>query len=268
MILQPEYFELRDEIISKPSAKVGFVADEAISIAKEKYNPTKEEILQACATVGYYDGILSDTQYSALENKIRTYINDIKDLKCDKEPIILDIKQMETAKACIKALQDNKYVQALLHPGCISENEQAILLDVEVDLPDVGKSIIRLKSKLDNYTIDELLNTITVNDIKTHGKMLNVFDDSLMGFHYYREMAMYAFLLKLCCEKFYDMKDPIIKSNFLVVSTIPQYYTKVVPMTTELFNKGFKEFKYLLKLASVALYFKDERKALEYLNDL
>lgn len=50
------------------------------------------------------------------------------------------------------------------------------------------------------------------------------------------------------------MKNPTIKSNFLVVSTVPdtrsstpKFYTKVVPMTRKLFLKGFNEFRDLTK---------------------
>lgn len=272
MILQPEYFELHDEIVTKPSAKAGFIADELIHICNKLDDPTDEEILKACKIVDYYGGNPNISQFNKLKKQLMPYLYDINQyLQYDsneKEGIFLDVKQMETAKACITALSNNKKVQNLLHPkDCISENEQAILLDVEVTLPDLGNIVVRLKSKLDNYTIDQNTNTITVNDIKTHGKTVDVFDEALLHFHYQRELSMYSYLLKLCCEKFYNMKNPEIKGNFLVVSTIPQYYTKVVPMTKELFRQGFKEFKYLLKLAAVSLYFKDEHKALLYLNN-
>ena len=277
--LQPDYFQLIPEITTKPSAKVGFIADELLNIAKDTFNPTKEEIYKACAIVDYYKGNPSDAQYNKLLNQLQVYFKDLKHFydtdersKNNKECIFLEPKQMETAKACIKALEENSKIQDKLHPKGlintpISENEQAILLDVEVSLPNLEPIIIKLKSKLDNYTIDAESNTITVNDIKTHGKMLNEFEPALNHFHYFREMSMYCYLLKLCANKFYGLSNPKIESNFLVVSTIPNYYTKVVPMTPKLFNKGFKEFKYLLKLAAVTLYFKDENKALKYLND-
>ena len=53
--------------------------------------------------------------------------------------------------------------------------------------------------------------------------------------------------------KFYNMNNPKITSNCLVVSTIPQYYTKVYKVTKGDFNKGWQEFMYLLKL--VAYYY-------------
>lgn len=271
MILQPEYFDLVDKITTKPTAKAGFIAEELLTIAEKIDCPTKEEILKACEIVDYYGGHPNETQYNKLVSTITPFLYNVKDFltyePMEKTPIFLDSKQMETAKRCIKALQENKKVQKLLHPeNCISENEQAILLDVKVTLPDIGEIVVRLKSKLDNYTIDTLTNTIVINDIKTHGNTVDTFNNSIEHFHYYREMAMYAYLLRLCADRFYNVKNPTIESNFLVVSTVPQYYTKVVPMTKKLFKTGFEEFRYLLKLAAVALHFKDEQKALEYLN--
>ena len=66
-------------------------------------------------------------------------------------------------------------------------------------------------------------------------------------FSYEREIGMYSYLLKLYSEKCYDLNNPTIKGNFLVVSTIPDYNSLVYPMTSKLFKKGFEEFKYLLK---------------------
>ena len=63
-------------------------------------------------------------------------------------------------------------------------------------------------------------------------------------------MAIYCYLLSLCAKKFFNIEESQIKSNFLVVSTIPNYYTKVVPMTKKLFMKGFAEFKNLMKLVA------------------
>ena len=61
---------------------------------------------------------------------------------------------------------------------------------------------------------------------------------------------MYSFLLSLVAKKYYDLSNPVVKGNYLVVSTIPQYYTKVVPMTKKMFIEGFNEFRRLLKLVA------------------
>lgn len=58
---------------------------------------------------------------------------------------------------------------------------------------------------------------------------------------------MYSYLLKLCAKKFFNLDNPKIKGNFLVVSTIPEYQSLVYPMTPTLYKQGFQEFKYLLQ---------------------
>lgn len=273
MCLQKEYFNLADNIINKPTSKAGMIADECISMCEGL--PDDTIIKEACRIVDYYKGNPSDNQFNKLKGQILPYIESRlkyeKTLNSELEQIYLDPKQMETAKACIEAINNNKKMQKLLHPdgiveAPISENEQTILLDVEVQMPKLEPFVVRLKSKLDNYTIDKESNVITVNDIKTHGKILPEFKESILKYHYMREMAVYSWLLSLCAKKFYNIENPTIKSNFLVVSTIPQYYTQVFPMTKKLFKQGFNEFKELLKLASVALYFKDEELANNYIN--
>lgn len=46
------------------------------------------------------------------------------------------------------------------------------------------------------------------------------------------------------------MEECTVKSNCLVVSTIPDYYTKVYEITKKDFAKGWNEFKNLLKLVA------------------
>ena len=60
----------------------------------------------------------------------------------------------------------------------------------------------------------------------------------------------YSFLLNLVAKKFYNIDNATIKGNYLVVSTIPKYYTKVVKMTKKMYHEGFEEFKMLLRLVA------------------
>lgn len=66
---------------------------------------------------------------------------------------------------------------------------------------------------------------------------------------------IYSWLLSLCAKKFYNLTNPTIKSNCLVVSTIPQFYTKVYKLTKNDFSRGWREFIFLLKL--VAKYYNE-----------
>lgn len=257
LTLQPELFELVYKV-DRPTAKCGYMSDKLYKSFLEN-DISKESIINASDEIDYYKGKMDEKKIDVLLEKCTPYWESRKQYEentnSNKTPIYLDPKGRNKVIECVSALKKNKKIQDLLHPkgiieDPISENEQAILLDVEVEVPNYKSFILKLKSKLDNYTIDCETGVIVVNDIKTIGKILPEFTNSIDKFHYRRELGMYMFLLQLCAKKFYGIENPICKGNFLVVSTIPQYYTKVVPMTKKDFIMGFNEFKYLLKLVA------------------
>lgn len=257
LVLQPELFYLCFDI-DRPTSKAGFMADELYNQFKGE-DPTDEAIIAASDKIDYYKGKMNDKRIAELrdkcENYWRTRAEYEKTLTDTRTPIYLDPKSRERVQQCVHALERNKKIQDLLTPSGIietpaSENEQAILLDVRVEVPGVNPFILRLKAKLDNYTVDRETNTIVVNDVKTIGKILSYFEDNFDKFHYHRELAIYSWLLGLCAKKFYEMEECTVKSNCLVVSTIPDYYTKVYEVTKKDFSKGWNEFKNLLRLVA------------------
>lgn len=258
--LQPEEFELCTEV-DLPTAKLGFVCEYLYK--PELEYPSNEDIIRVSDHIDYYKGKLTEKRIQEVKNRYHDFwqqrVNFEQSYSGMKEILFGSTKLQETASNCLQALKSNKRIQELLHPTdllgnpLISENEQAILLDVEVTIPDSEPFVLRLKAKLDNYTIDTLNNEICVNDIKTLGKIVSEFNTNFINYHYYRELAIYCWLLSLCAEKFYNMENPKITSNCLVVSTIPQYYTKVYEVTKQDFKRGWFEFLHLLKL--VAYYY-------------
>lgn len=258
LTLQPESFELVENI-DRPTAKAGFMADELYS--PDGITPTDEQIIEASNKIGYYKDKMTDNRITELRNKCNTYWRNRalyeNGKTFEKNQIYIDEKGREKVGKCLESLKKNKEIQNLLHPKGVTEepivgNEQALLMDILVEAPGNKPFKLRLKSKLDNFSIDKESNTITVNDLKTTGKYITQFDNAVEKYHYYREMALYCWLLSLYCKHKLGMEKPIIKSNFLVVETFPDFYTKVSPMTSKLFKKGFDEFSKLLKL--VAFY--------------
>ena len=270
LVLQPDSFELSKDV-GKPTAKLGVMADELYPIFVER-DVTKDDVVKASDKVDYYKGKITKDRANDVISECSNYWTKRKerelDITQDREIIYLDNKSLEIVKSCVSALNSNKQVQNLLHPkgllqDPISENEQAILLDVKAECPNGSEFILHLKSKLDNYTIDLETNTIVVNDIKTIGKIVSEIDNNIKKFHYSREFAMYIYLLKLCAEKFYGLVNPKISANYLVVSTIPNFFTKVRPVTYGEIREGFHEFRTLLKYAAYNIgynnYSLDER---------
>lgn len=270
LVLQPDSFELSEDV-GKPTAKLGVMADELYPIFVER-DVTKDDVVKASDKVDYYKGKITKDRANDVISECSNYWTKRKerelDITQDREIIYLDNKSLEIVKSCVSALNSNKQVQNLLHPkgllqDPISENEQAILLDVKAECPNGSEFILHLKSKLDNYTIDLETNTIVVNDIKTIGKIVSEIDNNIKKFHYSREFAMYIYLLKLCAEKFYGLVNPKISANYLVVSTIPNFFTKVRPVTYGEIREGFHEFRTLLRYAAYNIgynnYSLDER---------
>ena len=270
LVLQPEYFELADDY-GKPTAKLGAMADELYPIFV-KGDVTPEDVIEASNKIDYYKGKMTSDLINKVLTSCKIYwetrASKELDLTTNKEVIHLDYKSREVVKSCVNALSNNTQVQRLLHPtGLIEDpiiaNEQAILLDVKATCPNGKEFILHLKSKLDNYSIDTENNTIIVNDVKTIGKILSEFDNNIAKFHYSREMAMYLYLLKLCAKKFHNIDNPKIQANYLVVSTIPDFYTKVQPVSYGEIVQGFKEFQTLLKYVAYQIgyhnYSLDER---------
>ena len=268
LTLQPELFELNCTI-DRPTAKMGFMCDELYSTwIKNNFQVSDGDIIKASDKIDYYKGKMTPERIQAVRDAGEPYWNSRIEGSRSNNPdityIYLDPKSRTRVHACVEALSKNRKIQDLLHPkgileDPISENEQAILMDVEVRMEGCDPFRLKLKSKLDNYTIDKEANVITVNDVKTIGKILSEFPNNFEKFHYGRELGLYTWLLSLCAKKYYGMEDCTIKSNCLVVSTIPQYYSKVHEVTRKDLLQGFNEFKYLLRLVAyyTATQYKD-----------
>lgn len=260
-ILQPEAFNIVDSV-DKPTGKMGVMAEELFKIWHGSI-PTAKDIREVAKKIDYYKGNLSDNRVEEVKEKCRDFwIKKNRHLRTrgddSKVDLYLDPKSRETAYNCIRAVENSTQIQNILHPNVdlnlglnpISENEQAILLDIQVDIPNMQSFVLRLKAKLDHYVIDQSTNSIQINDIKTLGRIVSEMEVNIEKYHYNRELAMYSWLLSLVANKFYNMTDPTISANYLVVSTIPQYYTKVLPMTKKMFIEGWNEMRYLLKLVA------------------
>lgn len=260
LILQPELFHLCTSV-DRPTAKAGFMADELYKIFSDRRSSSKAKekaLYEASEKVDYYKGKLDNDKINVLMTKCVPYWESRREYesrKLDSVPIYLDAKSRERVIECVEAVQRNKLINRILHPtgiisDPISENEQAILLDVEVHVPDYPKFIFRIKAKLDNYTVDSESNYVVVNDLKTIGKPVSEFKNNFEKFHYHRELALYSWLMSLIASKYYGMDNCTIISNCLIVSTIPNYYTKIYTLNKADFTKGWNEFKALLRLAA------------------
>lgn len=253
LVLQPESFILA-EGVDRPTAKLGAMADELFEnylndLTDDKY------IIAASNKIDYYKGKMDKIKIQNVLDKCEEYWKSKerwhKNYSGDKEPIFLDPKSREKLKLCLASVNSNQEIQDLLHPkgvleDPISMNEAALFVQVKAEY-NGKETILKLKGKLDNFTINTETGEVTLNDLKTTGHKLIDFKDSFKKYHYNRQMAMYSWMLRLYVMKQYNTKPSSLYANMLLVSTVPDYRAGTFKVTNKEIRNGFLEFKDLLQ---------------------
>lgn len=264
LVLQPKEFAVADNV-DRPTAKMGAMADELYkTFLSNKGVVSDKDIIAASDKIDYYKGKMDSIKIENVKDKCINYWWDRRDWEAEHnnsgtEPIYLDPKSREKLQLCLASVGANKEVQDLLHPKGvfgepISMNEAALFMDVKAE-HEGKETILKLKGKLDNFTIDIETNEVVLNDLKTTGHWLIDFGDSFKKYHYNRQMAMYAWMLRSYVEKQYNIKPSSLMANMLLVCTVPDYRAGVFRVTNGEIRKGFLEFKDLLqRVAYCELY--------------
>lgn len=264
LVLQPKEFAVVNNV-DRPTAKMGAMADELYkTFLSNKGVVSDKDIIAASDKIDYYKGKMDSIKIENVKDKCINYWWDRRDWETEHnnlgtEPIYLDPKSREKLQLCLASVEANKEVQDLLHPKGVFEepismNEAALFMDVKAE-HEGKETILKLKGKLDNFTIDTETNEVVLNDLKTTGHWLVDFGDSFKKYHYNRQMAMYAWMLRSYVEKQYNIKPSSLMANMLLVCTVPDYRAGVFRVTNGEIRKGFLEFKDLLqRVAYCELY--------------
>lgn len=264
LVLQPKEFAVVNNV-DRPTAKMGAMADELYkTFLSNKGVVSDKDIIAASDKIDYYKGKMDSIKIENVKDKCINYWWDRRDWETEHnnlgtEPIYLDHKSREKLQLCLASVEANKEVQDLLHPKGVFEepismNEAALFMDVKAE-HEGKETILKLKGKLDNFTIDTETNEVVLNDLKTTGHWLIDFGDSFKKYHYNRQMAMYAWMLRSYVEKQYNIKPSSLMANMLLVCTVPDYRAGVFRVTNSEIRKGFLEFKDLLqRVAYCELY--------------
>ncbi len=255
MLLQPDEYEISD--IRKPSGKLGVFAENVYLYRKEGYS-IEDSIKLASEKSDYYkDKLTSKRLKTAIKESIEFYLNRLRVKESlDKSTIFLSKSMASIFDICISNIISNNEFMSTLYPkGIINDpevyNEYAILGEIQV-----GDRIVKVKGKLDNFTIDHEQKIITLNDVKSTGKPLSFFmgnefngvyiPGSFEKYKYYRQLAMYLYLLNNCL----NLEGYKYKANILAIETIPEYNSGVFKISDKWIKKGLEEFKNLLILVA------------------
>lgn len=251
-VLQPEQHILTD--IDRPTAKLGFMADELYPSYCVGQYIIDQDVVTASDKIDYYKGKMDEKKISAVKEKCSDYWErrfQFERQNSDKTPVYLDAKSRIKLSECLESVKNNKEIQELLHPTGFSNdpesrNEICVIMDVEAIFPDGESLILPLKAKIDNYTVDKETNTIVLNDLKTTGHLIEDFIGSFYKFHYYRQMGMYGWMLRMASNVL-GVENPTMQANMLLISTVPNYRSGVFTVLNSHIKRGVEEFSELIK---------------------
>lgn len=140
-------------------------------------------------------------------------------LKSSEGKDVIDQAAFDRCKEAVDIIKDNKVVTDLLQIG----NEYELLeVHNEKQLScALSKYPFGLKGIVDNYVIDHSARKVYINDLKTTGKTLREFKDTVEYYKYWMQGAIYA---RLILANHPEVKDYEIVMHFIVIDKYNQVY--------------------------------------------
>ena len=239
LLLNPQDFD--DEFIiipgKMPGASNRAIVDEIFKIHLESSDDSltldkyEASILSLLATINLHQSLKTD---EARVKKILTpdNISYFEFLKSKEGKTLLDDKTYVYCKQCVDSIKENESITALLQLG---ESDLEVYNEVKVSTDRVitGKFAFGFKGILDNIVIDKEKKILFINDLKTTGKPLIDFPESVEYYRYWLQATMYYNLAyyRYLADKD-DHQEWSIQFTFVVVDKYNQVYPfQVTPKT-------------------------------------
>lgn len=271
MVLEKDKYYVND--VEKPDGKAGNVLDRYFQLTQEGV-PDEQALIQACNELDYYTKSLTQKRLDNLLESGKPYLDYLIEQSACESCITLSSEMKTRLDLCLSSLKGNTLIQDLLNPGVENYNEDVLISEVTatlasddpMDFEDI-KIDMKLKAKIDNWSVDTVNKILTLNDLKTTGGSISNFsgtifetqglsgevfvkraEGSFQKFRYYRQMAMYAHMLKSYAEEKYGFDESwTFNVNMLVVETNAPYLSHVFTVSDPWLNKGKHEFIQLVK---------------------
>lgn len=174
----------------------------------------EDEILAGLVAANLYQSLKTDTQRLEkilTENNIEYF----EFLKKRQSRSVIDQQMLDKVNESVEYIKANKICMELMQLG--KENSQSELpLNMEMEQYPFG-----LKGIVDNIVIDKESNTVFINDLKTSGKSIQHFPESIDYYRYNLQAAIYYLLVRNNIVKGRDYK---IKFTFIVIDKFNQVY--------------------------------------------
>src|ERR1035437_6783122 len=173
-----------------------------------------ELIIDTLKEVNLYQSLKTDDQRvdKIVTNNTESYWQFLLS-KGDKT--LLDQETLDRCKEDVSIIRSNSHVYFLLE-GIGMEVRNEDFLRAKIKEYPFG-----LHGQIDNYCIDHKAKTVYINDLKTSGKTLAEFKESLDYYRYWMQAAIYVLLVRAVYELGPDWK---VKFTFIVIDKYQQVY--------------------------------------------
>jgi hypothetical protein len=203
-----------------------------------------QDILTQLLTANLYQTLKTDQQRldKILTSENTEYFEFLK-LSLDKTTV--DQPTLDGCKVSVEVLKNNSNVRALLQLDRDVEDKSIeayneLFVKAEADNLPFG-----FHGVLDNVVVDYNSKTIFINDLKTLGKSIQDFPDSVEYYRYWIQAIIYVLLAK---EKFSIGDDWNVQVTFIVIDKYNQVYPYQVSSETLVkWSESFEEIVQKIK---------------------
>ena len=195
----------------------------------------EDDILQILQDINLYQSLKTDAQRveKVVTDASISYYNFLA-TKGDKA--VIDEDTLNKVKGYAEIVRSNEKITSLLNiGGTYSQSEVPLVMDTQYDFG--------LRGFVDNINIDHDAKVIYINDLKTSGKMLQDFPETVDYYKYWLQAAVYCRLVRAN----YSLGNYKIKFHFIVVDKLTQCYAFEVSQVT--LNSWMDKLDEIMKIA-------------------
>lgn len=193
------------------------------------------EILDILKEINLYQSLKTDAQRveKVVTDASISYYNFLA-TKGDKA--VIDEDTLNKVKGYAEIVRSNEKITSLLNiGGTYSQSEVPLVMDTQYDFG--------LRGFVDNINIDHDAKVIYINDLKTSGKLLQDFPETIDYYKYWLQAAVYCRLVRAN----YSLGNYKIKFHFIVVDKLTQCYAFEVSTVT--LNSWMDKLDEIMKIA-------------------
>jgi len=195
----------------------------------------EDDIVQILQDINLYQSLKTDAQRveKVITDASISYYNFLT-TKGDKA--VIDEETLIKVKGYAEIVRSNEKITSLLNIGTPdSYSEVPLVMDT--------KYAFGLRGFVDNVNIDHGAKVIYINDLKTSGKLLQDFPETVDYYKYWLQAAVYCKLVRAN----YGLSDYQIKFHFIVVDKLTQCYAFEVSQVT--LNSWMDKLDEIMKIA-------------------